>query len=214
VQLLAREGITKGVHNVGDVMFDSVLAHLERSKQRMKLDALFGSLGFDPKGGYALATVHRPENTDHPARLGGILEALSSLGMPVLLPVHPRTRKVIHNDMQLFHKVADNVWRVDPLGYLELLLVASNAAVILTDSGGLQKEAFFLGVRCVTLRDETEWVETVEAGANEVVGADATKIVEATTRAIAKGRLPPGGAGPFGDGHAAEKIVERLEKGA
>jgi UDP-GlcNAc3NAcA epimerase len=205
VRLLAAEGITRGVHRVGDVMLDSVRAHVARARSRPEARRV------GPEGPYALATVHRPENTDHPARLGAILEALSDLSLPVVLPLHPRTRKVIEADAGLKAKLGPGVRLVEPLGYLDLLATAADAALVLTDSGGLQKEALFVGARCVTLRDETEWVETVESGANELVGADAARIRTAAARALAAGPLPaPEADGPFGDGRAAEKIVALL----
>ncbi|MBI2375932.1 MAG: UDP-N-acetylglucosamine 2-epimerase (non-hydrolyzing) [Deltaproteobacteria bacterium] len=213
VSLLEREGITRGVHNVGDVMFDSVLSNRARAAEVVDRRALLAGAGIDPGSQYSLATLHRPENTDDASRLGEVLAALSRLGLPVLLPLHPRTRKVLEATESLRSRLGPSIRIVAPLGYLELLAVAGDARVILTDSGGLQKEAFFLGVRCVTLRDETEWIETVELGANEVVGANAERIVLAAQRAVALGPLGPEvtRAGPFGDGRAAERIVAALE---
>lgn len=216
VTLLRREGVTDGVTNVGDVMYDSVLDNLERARATLDPAQLFSSLDFVPPGGrYAFATLHRAENTDNPVRLEAILDGLSELGLPVLLPLHPRTRKTLNDNAMLAARIGPSVQVVDPIGYLELLLLVSDASLVLTDSGGLQKEAFFLGVRCITLRDETEWIETVEAGANVVAGASTQAILEAARAAIAQGRLASTAglkrSGPFGDGKAAEKIVRALE---
>jgi UDP-N-acetylglucosamine 2-epimerase len=213
VALLEQEGLRDGVHLVGDVMYDSVLGNLERARTRRALPALLAELGLspDPDGRFALATIHRPENTDDRARLEGILEGLAAAGIPVLLPLHPRTRAVLAADPSLAARLGPALRVVEPLGYLELLLVASGAQVVLTDSGGLQKEAFFLGVRCVTLRGETEWPETIAAGANTLAGADPGAIAAACRVAAAAGRLSPqAGAGLFGDGHAAERIADLL----
>jgi UDP-N-acetylglucosamine 2-epimerase len=213
VALLAKEGITEGVHDVGDVMFDSVLVHLARARATIDKRALFRSLAFEPDADrYAFATLHRSENTDDPDRLASILRGLSRIGLPVLLPLHPRTKKVLEADPRLLSEVGPSIAIVDPIGYRELLLSAGESALVLTDSGGLQKEALFLGVRCVTLREETEWIETVEAGANIVAGFETRAIVDAAEKSLAKGPLSAEAAGrAFGDGHAADKIVERLE---
>lgn len=209
VDLLAREGIERGVHLVGDVMYDSVLANVARARQQRGAADVLAPLGLDADAPFALATMHRPENTDEPARLAALCRGLADIGVPVVLPLHPRTKKRLAE-----HRLdlGASVHVIEPIGYLDLLLVASSAAVVLTDSGGLQKEAFFVGVRCVTMRDETEWVETVAAGANEIVGADAEKLVAAAGRALAAGPLEtPLQPGPFGDGKAAAAILKCLE---
>jgi UDP-N-acetylglucosamine 2-epimerase len=211
--LLAKEGMTGGVHVVGDVMYDSVLTFADRARAAIDRDGLFRAMSFAPEGGrYALATLHRPENTDHDARLSSILDGLSSIGVPVLLPLHPRTKKVLAERPDLARHAGASIHIVDPLGYLELLRVAEDASVVLTDSGGLQKEAFFLGVRCVTLRDETEWIELIEAGVNVLAGAETRAIVDHASRALAMGRVGGVTTHAFGDGHAAEKIVALLER--
>jgi UDP-N-acetylglucosamine 2-epimerase len=215
--LLAKEGISAGVHFTGDVMFDSVLANLDRARTAIPKAELFAALGFSPaEGCYAFATLHRSENTDDRTRLGAILDALSKIGLPVLLPLHPRTKRVLTEDADLALRVGGSLKIVEPIGYLELLLVAGEAELVLTDSGGLQKEALFLGVPCVTLRDETEWIETVAAGANIVAGAEMRAILEAAAKMLARGRrsaLSASAQNPFGDGKAAEKIVRILEAG-
>jgi len=202
---LANEGVTKGVHEVGDVMYDSVLhntALAERSSD------VVGRLGFAPKS-YYLATIHRAENTDDPARLASILEALAQLERPLVLPLHPRTRKTLGEGLK---RIGSRLRVIDPVPYLDMLMLERGARIILTDSGGVQKEAYWFGVPCVTMRDGTEWVELVEAACNTVVGADAGLIV-ATVRGIeSSGASNPPGANRqlYGDGHSAEAIVRLL----
>ena len=197
---LAAEGITRGVHLVGDVMLD-VLNWATRRAASAKSEIL-GRLGLKD-GRYVLATMHRSENTDEPARLSGILEAFGALDEIVLFPVHPRARKVIAEGN---YKVGPQVRMVEPLGYFDMVTVAAAARLILTDSGGLQKEAYWLGVPCVTLRDETEWVETVEAGWNILTGSGFEKIVQAVRSFTPPAVRPP----LYGDGCVAARCVELL----
>lgn len=159
---LAAEGITDGVHAVGDVMYDTTLAAIERARTR---STILERLGLQP-GGYAVATIHRAENTDDPDRFARVLAWLAEQAheRPVAMPVHPRTRKL----MEARGLAPAGVTLLEPLGYLDMTRLAHSAAAIFTDSGGLQKEAYFHRVPCVTLRDETEWVETVEAGWNRL----------------------------------------------
>jgi UDP-N-acetylglucosamine 2-epimerase len=201
VENLAREGITASVHLVGDVMYDSLLQQLP--DERAAQEAL-SQQGLSPRE-YLLVTVHRAANTDDPARLGAILQALAELSLPVVFPIHPRTRKAI---AAAGLSLAPSIHLREPLGYRDMLVLERHARTILTDSGGVQKEAFFLGVPCVTLREETEWPETVECGWNVLAGADPERIVAAAKRPALKGERPP----LFGDGHAAEKIVRSLER--
>jgi UDP-N-acetylglucosamine 2-epimerase len=200
VENLRKEGITTGVHNVGDVMYDALLHNLALAEQKSHVLA---EIELEP-GAYALVTVHRAANTDEPARLQGIVAAFGRLDTPVVFPIHPRTRKALD---ALGLALPDNVRTVPPVGYLDMLTLEKHAACILTDSGGIQKEAYLLGVRCITLRDETEWLETVQAGWNVLVGADSEAILTAYYD------WRPIGARPdyFGDGHAAEKIVAILK---
>jgi UDP-GlcNAc3NAcA epimerase len=202
VRNLAQEGLTEGVHNVGDVMYDAALHNSQLAEEKSRILEI---LGLRPKG-YLLATVHRPDNTDIPHNLRSIVAALSSLEATVLLPLHPRTRKALQ---ELGLTPGGNVRVVEPVGYLAILILEKNARLILTDSGGIQKEAYFFAVPCVTLRQETEWVETVEAGWNVLVGADRRKIVETVRSFRPQGER----ANLFGDGQASVKMVEILSGG-
>lgn len=200
---LRQEGITSGVHLVGDTMFDAVLQFSTIAPQK---STILEDLNLK-SGQYVLATLHRPYNTDVPENLHNVLTAFAELDDLVVFPVHPRTRKKIAE----LTGQADlpNVKMIDPVGYIDMLLLEENARLILTDSGGMQKEAYFFGVPCVTLRPETEWIETVEAGWNILVGADRNKI---RTAANGKHWPPKALASLFGDGHAAERIVSRLDQ--
>lgn len=204
VENLRKEGITRGVELVGDVMFDASLFSRARAR---KSSRILETLGVQP-GAFVLATVHRAENTDDPARLRGITTGLARVAerLPVVLALHPRTRKLLAE-----HHLAGELGKVkviDPVPYFDMIRLEESARAICTDSGGVQKEAFFYAVPCVTLRDETEWVETVEAGWNRLVGADADQIVAAVDA-----QKPPATAAAaqfYGDGAASEKIVQRL----
>ncbi|TWO72097.1 UDP-N-acetylglucosamine 2-epimerase (non-hydrolyzing) [Caenimonas sedimenti] len=204
---LRAEGVSEGVHLVGDVMYDVALHY--RDVARASSDAL-RRLGLQP-GTFALVTCHRAENTDDPARLAGIVAALAELAreLPVVLPLHPRTRKVLA--AQDLAGALGAVQVVDPLPFLDMILLEQEARLVLTDSGGVQKEAFFFGVPCVTLRDETEWVETVEAGMNRLCGADPQAIL-AAARGFLRER-PATAFKPYGEGNAAGRIVAHLLDG-
>jgi len=202
VENLRREGITQGVYLVGDVMYDAALQYLALAEQKSRI---LERLGLKPKD-YALATVHRAENADDPQRLRAIfagLEAIAQTGLPVILPLHPRTCK----QAESLGLSLNGVRVLEPVSYLDMLLLEKNARVILTDSGGVQKEAFFFRVPCVTLREETEWVETVETGWNVLVGCDRERILGAALAA----QSGVESAWPYGDGKAGEKITRVLE---
>ena len=196
VENLAAEGITKGVYNVGDVMYDAVL---HNKALALANSTILDTLGFKP-GAYLLTTLHRPRNTDNPARLKTILEALDLIGEPIIFACHPRTRKAISQQGQ---RVPANVRLIEPVSYLDMLQLEQHAKLILTDSGGVQKEAYFCQVPCVTLREETEWIETTQLGWNRLVGADRDLIVAAASNPGKPESSPP----LFGDGHAAKKIA-------
>ena len=197
---LSAEGVTKNVHLVGDVMLDILNWVRERSKASQ--NGVVAELGLKEKG-FLLTTIHRSENTDTPERLAAIVRALNTVGEPVVFPVHPRARKVI---AAAGHKFGPHVRLIDPLGYFDMTRVSAAARMILTDSGGLQKEAYWLGVPCVTLREETEWVETVKAGWNRIVGTDEEKIISAV-RSFAPPSARPG---LYGDGRVSRRCVELL----
>jgi len=205
---LAAEGITKGVVETGDIMADA----LAYAAGRMETDpggTVARRLGLEP-GGYLLATVHRSENTDDPGRLGGIMGALEDLARetPVVLPLHPRTEKALRTSFPgLLERRVPGLIVLEPVGYFDMIGLQKGARVILTDSGGVQKEAYWLGVPCVTLRDETEWVETVAAGWNVLAGADRERIVRAVRDFRVPGSRPP----LYGDGRAAARILAELK---
>jgi len=202
VRNLASEGIREGVHLVGDVMLDVLTWAKQRlvAQPSQVLDRL--SLG---RRRYLLATVHRSENTDNRERLRQILLALNSIAEPIVFPVHPRARKVI---AQASIPLEPHVRLIDPVGYLEMVALTEAARLVLTDSGGLQKEAYWLCVPCLTMRDETEWVETVEAGWNTLVGTDRGAILRAVASFAPNGTHPP----LYGDGQAAAKCVAQLSE--
>lgn len=204
---LHREGISASqVLNVGDVMYDVALHHGQRAREAGA--AVLERLGLEEKG-FALVTVHRAENTDDPKRLQVIVEALIQVSsqLPVVWPLHPRTRGVLER-ARLLDGLSQAVHLVEPLGYLDMVALEQAAAVIATDSGGVQKEAFFHGVSCVTLRDETEWVELIESGWNKLVPpVDAATIA---TEILSRQGHQGDTVQPYGDGDAACRIVEAL----
>lgn len=201
VRQLAHEGHTRNVHWVGDVMLDANLANRRLARQR---SAILSRLGLST-GGYGLVTVHRAANTDDPRRLSSILLALGSVEEEVVFPVHPRTQAALR---RLDLHMEGNLRLIEPLGYYDMLVLEENARIIATDSGGVQREAYFLQKPCLTLRDETEWTETVEAGWNQLVGVDMDSIVSAWRTFSPPAFQPP----IFGDGTASEKIAGILEQ--
>lgn len=199
VKQLAREGITENVFWVGDVMLDANLTNRPLARQK---STILSQLGLVPDS-FGLVTVHRAANTDDPARLANIVTAFSQVGETVVFPVHPRTRGALEKlDMQF----AENVRVIEPVGYYDMMVLEENARIIATDSGGVQREAYFMQKPCLTLRDETEWTETVHAGWNKLVGVDMDLIVHEWNNFMPPAEQPP----IFGDGTAAEKIAEIL----
>lgn len=200
VEQLAREGVVKNVLDVGDIMADAVRLFAPRAAERSQILEGTGIR----KGEFALATIHRPVNTDDPKALATIFAAFERLPVPVVLPLHPRTRGALSR-FGLLGKVTSskNVKVIPPLGYFDMLQLQHNAAFILTDSGGVQKEAYYAGTPCLTLRNETEWVETVEAGWNRLLPIDEGQIVRAAS-AVSR---PADRPNLYGDGRAAERIV-------
>jgi UDP-GlcNAc3NAcA epimerase len=200
---LAREGLTSGVYLVGDVMFDMALHMASVAAARTNT---LSRIGVAPKG-YALATCHRAENTDDPTALAGIIRGLAGIAAlrPVVLPIHPRTRAKIAEYGMLDWLKAVTV--IEPVSYLDMVTLEKNAEFIVTDSGGVQKEAFFYRVPCITTREETEWVETVDAGWNMLVGNDPAKITSAVE---SLGHAQRREVNPYGFGDAAERILDLL----
>lgn len=196
---LKSEGITKGVHVVGDVMYDVILRHIGSAEKKSNILDL---LNLEP-GKYLLATVHRAANVDDAERLFNILETFSLLDETVVFPIHPRTFKAIQS---AGFSTGKNIKFIEPVGYLNMLWLEKNARMILTDSGGVQKEAYWLGIPCITLREETEWEETVQAGWNIVTGVERAKIMD-TVRNFP---IPDSRPALFGNGDASQKIIKRL----
>ncbi|QCI11302.1 UDP-N-acetylglucosamine 2-epimerase (non-hydrolyzing) [Pseudomonas putida] len=183
--------------NVGDVMQDSAIFFAQRATAPAESV---------PPSGFVLATLHRAENTDDPVRLASIVQALNEINRkvaPVVLPLHPRTRGVVG---RLGLKLDAHV--IDPVGYLEMIWLLQRCGLVLTDSGGVQKEAFFFGKACVTMRDQTEWVELITCGANVLVGADSDRIVDAVNRNHGRAILDPDNL--YGGGQASSKIAQYL----
>jgi len=202
-ETLEQEGLGDRVHETGDVMYDAL-----RWAERIARDesTVLDRLGLDES--FVLATVHRPRNTDDPDRLAAIVEALVTHPAPVVFPVHPRTAAALR-DQELFEAVQSELHCIDPVGYLDFVRLLDAADRVVTDSGGVQKEAFFLETPCVTLREETEWDETVAEGWNRLVGARTTAIHDALATPVdATDR-----GHPYGDGDAAERVVEVIADG-
>ena len=202
VDNLAREGVTKGVHLVGDVMYDACRAFAALAAKQP------GAVGRGLKpGGYVLVTIHRAAATDTPEALSAMVEVLTSLGAPAIFPVHPRTRAKLEaagrwDELQN----VPGLIMARPAGYLDFTALLMQAQAVITDSGGVQKEAYFHGIPCITLRDTTEWVETVDGGFNRLTGMDAAKVAEA----MADLSMPDERPQYYGDGHAADAIVRAL----
>jgi UDP-N-acetylglucosamine 2-epimerase len=192
---LAAEGVAGRSVVVGDVMADAarLFAPLARARS-----AVLERFGVEP-GGYAVVTVHREANVTQPERLARIAEGLRRIDLPLVFPAHPRTRAALE-------RLAPDLPLVPPLGYLDLAALVSQARVVLTDSGGLQKEAYWYRVPCVTLRPSTEWVDTVEAGANVLVDDDPDALEHAVELAV----FPAGAPELYGDGHATERVAAAL----
>jgi UDP-GlcNAc3NAcA epimerase len=201
VACLDLEGIRDHVFEVGDLMFDALLAILPRVEQ--STPSVLERLDVEP-GAYFLATVHRQENTDDPERLAALFRAFGELPGEVVLPLHPRTQKAL---TAANIRPWENVRVIEPVGYVEMVALEQSARTILTDSGGVCREAYFLSVPCVTLREDFEWPETLDGGWNVLTGADSEAIVAAAIRSRPAAQASRG----FGDGSAASKIIEALE---
>jgi UDP-GlcNAc3NAcA epimerase len=205
---LAREGIEgPGVVQVGDVMFDAAIFYREKAETTSRV---LNELALASKS-FVLATVHRAENTDDTVRMKGILSGMERCPLPVVLPLHPRTASRLTSSGL---KLPANVRAIEPVGYLDMVQLERHASMIATDSGGVQKEAFFHGVPCVTLRDETEWLELVELGANQLAGTDENRIAACLSRA-GKEVMPAKAmaARPYGHGDAGRLVADALLSG-
>jgi UDP-GlcNAc3NAcA epimerase len=199
VRQLAREGISKNVFWVGDVMLDANLANRPIARQK---SSILSRLELVPEK-YGLVTVHRAANTDDPIRLANILKALSLVGETVIFPVHPRTWDALKRlDIQF----GENLRLIEPVGYYDMMVLEENARIIATDSGGVQREAYFMKKPCLTLRDETEWSETVQVGWNKLVSVDIDCILSEWKTFQSPAEQPP----IFGDGTASEQIARIL----
>ena len=198
--ILTAEGVPGEIHVVGDVMADAsrIFAPIARDRSRV-----LERIGLEPALRYAVLTIHREANTE-PDRLRRLISELNRTAWTFVFPVHPRTRHVLDE-----HRIrpASSLHAIEPLGYLDMLALVAGATRVVTDSGGLQKEAYWLGVPCVTLRPSTEWVDTVEAGANTLVDPDAPDALASTLEAA---RFPAAAPPLYGDGHAAERIANVL----
>ncbi|MES9886966.1 MAG: UDP-N-acetylglucosamine 2-epimerase (non-hydrolyzing) [Candidatus Sedimenticola sp. 6PFRAG1] len=200
VNNLLSEGIDQeNIQNVGDVMYDVALYYAERADTK---SGIISNLGLESSQ-YILATIHRQENTDERERMANIIDAFATSNYPVVWPVHPRTRKRLS---EFGLELPVSVQAIDPVGYFDMIVLEKNALMIATDSGGVQKEAYFHQTPCVTLRDETEWLELVDCGANVLVGADKTKIEDALGN---KSGIVES-SGIYGDGNTAKLIANRL----
>jgi len=218
IKNLGKEGIKavrgKIVKHVGDVMYDSILYYSKIAEKGSniltELNLLANTQPPTPKP-YYLATLHRAENTDEPKRLKSILKALKEIGrdIPVVLPLHPRTKKMINTHHLLGE--TKGIKLIDPVSYFDMLKLEKNAKAILTDSGGVQKEAYWFKVPCFTLRDETEWVETIQSGQNVLVGAEWKRIVEEIMHRMERKPVLTDSK-IFGDGKASEKILQMVIK--
>jgi UDP-GlcNAc3NAcA epimerase len=206
VENLSKEGISTGIHQVGDVMFDCLRFYMKKAKTFEK--ETLKTLGIRPKS-YYLATVHRAENTDDSIRLTNIFEALdeiATIDCPVVLPLHPRTAKYMQKHSLKF---TNGVQVIQPVSYLEMVALENNARLILTDSGGVQKEACWFNVPCITLRDETEWTETVESGWNILAGANKRRIIDGVRDGHRRRDANPESL--YGNGDAAKQICKVLQ---
>ncbi len=197
VQNLHNEGLSANTIFTGDVMFDSVLYY---QSAILNNPEKYATPGIPQK--YLLATIHRAENTDQPENLKKIFAAFSQLPFEIVIPIHPRTRKILDKEII----VTPNIHIIEPVGYLQMLKLTIDSLKVLTDSGGLQKEAYFLGKQCITLRTETEWIETLHNHWNIITGSDPDRIVEAALLPTPSASRQNG----FGDGHAAGNILKKL----
>ncbi|MDQ0218437.1 UDP-N-acetylglucosamine 2-epimerase (non-hydrolyzing) [Peribacillus cavernae] len=200
VKNLHNENIHEKVINVGDVMFDAVSYNRALSEEKSDILNKFGL----EKDSYYLITIHRAENTDNETNIKNILSAFSQIEGKKVWPIHPRTKQILSN-MGIDLASIPGLQVIDPVGYLDILALEGNAKKILTDSGGMQKEAYFLQIPCITLREQTEWIETLEDNANILVGTDVFNIMDAVQK-----NVTPSYKDYFGNGFASKKILEHF----
>ena len=200
VSNLRNEGLAEKTYLTGDIMVDAIEANRKIAQEK---SLILKDLNLAP-GGYHLLTLHRPYNVDSRENLTKIMEALSRLSAEIVFPVHPRTKKMI---AEYDIKLGKNILSIDPVGHLDFIQLEHNANKIITDSGGIQKEAYMLGVPCITVRPETEWVETVDSGWNKLVGFDPNKLIDAIENFIPSGKHDK----IFGEYWCADKMVEVIE---
>lgn len=204
VENLRLEGITKGVHQVGDVMYDAVKYNIDLAEEKYSLK----DYHLEPNK-YILGTIHRADNTDDPVKLKAILNSFAEINEIVYLPLHPRTKKMIQEfGFENILISNNNIRIVEPVSYLEMLFLEKNAKIIVTDSGGVQKEAYFAKVPCITLRNQTEWVETVNTGWNKLVNP----VTDNLAGILSNSQMGEPIDNIYGDGYAAEKIVTIMNK--
>jgi UDP-N-acetylglucosamine 2-epimerase len=206
VNNLKHEGINEGVYNVGDIMLETYQYYKD---QAPKNSEILNKLNLKPKE-FILCTIHRASNTDNIGNLKNIFIGLTSSKELIILPLHPRTKKKINLSKSLRKYIGNNIRIIDPIGYLDMIYLEANAKKIVTDSGGVQKEAYFNRVPCITLRENTEWVETIEQGVNQLVGVDPEKIKESINNFHPKEQNY--NKKLYGDGKTSEKIVKILHK--
>lgn len=193
---LAMEGICSSVHWVGDVMYDAMLRNRPLAREKSKI---IQRLGLTPKQ-YALVTIHRSATTDNPDHLAQVVSTLNQAGESIVFPIHPRTRNAL---LRSGASLSEHVCLIEPVGYYDMMVLEENARLIATDSGGVQREAYFMTVPCLTLREETEWVETVQVGWNKLVGIQSSQALAQWFAFQPPAEHPP----IFGDGNAAQKIA-------
>ncbi len=206
VNNLKKVGITDGVYNVGDIMLETYLFYKNKA---LKNSSILNRLCLKPKE-YILCTIHRASNTDNIENLKNIFTGLTESHESIILPLHPRTKKKITQSESLKRYIGQNIRIIDPIGYFDMICLEANAKKIVTDSGGVQKEAYFNKVPCVTLRENTEWVETIEEGVNKLVGVVPEKIKESINNFYPLEKKYSKNL--YGDGKTSEKIVKILNQ--
>jgi len=206
VNNLKKEGIIDGVYNVGDIMFETYLYYKDKAQ---KGSTILNKLNLIPKE-FILCTIHRASNTDNIGNLKNIFIGLTDSKEMIILPLHPRTRKTIEQNKSIKRNIGKNINIIEPIGYFDMISLEANAKKIVTDSGGVQKEAYFNEIPCITLRENTEWVETVKEGVNKLVGVSPQNIKDSIINFS-----PPMqnySKKLFGDGKTSDKIIEILRQ--